>query len=134
MRYWKEEEVIQIRSTREEEVLKEVEEEDEGEGEEEGKGSGRRHAKLVRQSRVKESMSPRSIRCLSQHLQSPVHFLLRKHVKQLNLQKRSGRLICLRIIFLKEEGHTCHDVTVFCFKERQASPYSPNLIRFIWSQ
>ena len=77
MRYWKEEEVIKIRSTREEEVLKEVEE-DEEEGEEEGKGSGRRHAKLVRQSRVKESMSPRSIRCLSQHLQSPVHFLLRK--------------------------------------------------------
>ena len=75
MRYWKEEEVIQIRSTREEEVLKEVEEEDEEEGEEEGKGSGRRHAKLVRQSRVKESMSPRSIRCLLQHLQPPVHFL-----------------------------------------------------------
>ena len=78
MRYWKEEEVIQIRSTREEEALKEVEEEEEEEGEEEGKGSGRRHAKLVRQSRVKESMSPRSIRCLSQHFQPPVHFLLRK--------------------------------------------------------
>ena len=66
MRYWKEEEVIKIRSTREEEVLKDVEEEDEDEdaGGEEGKGTGRRHAKLVRQSRVKESMSPRSIRCL----------------------------------------------------------------------
>ena len=69
MRYWKEEEVIKIRSTREEEVLKEVEEEHE-EGVEEGitplkeglKGGGRRHAKLVRQSQVKESMSPRSIR------------------------------------------------------------------------
>ena len=64
MRYWKEEEVIKIRSTREEEVLKEEEEEEEEheEGGEEGKGRGRRHAKLVRQSRVKESMSPRSIR------------------------------------------------------------------------
>ena len=64
MRYWKEEEVIKIRSTREEEVLKEEEEEEEEheEGGDEGKGRGRRHAKLVRQSRVKESMSPRSIR------------------------------------------------------------------------
>ena len=72
MRYWKEEEVIKIRSTREEEVLKveEQEEEEEEEEGEEGKGGGRRqHAKLVRQSRVKESMSPRSIRshpCSSQ--------------------------------------------------------------------
>ena len=63
MRYWKEEEVIKIRSTREEEVLKEEEEEEEHEeGGDEGKGRGRRHAKLVRQSRVKESLSPRSIR------------------------------------------------------------------------
>ena len=65
MRYWKEEEVIKIRSTREEEVLKEEEEEEEEEheeGGEDGNGRGRRHAKLVRQSRVKESMSPRSIR------------------------------------------------------------------------
>ena len=65
MRYWKEEEVIKIRSTREEGVLKEEEEEEEEEheeGGEDGKGRGRRHAKLVRQSRVKESMSPRSIR------------------------------------------------------------------------
>ena len=79
VRYWKEEEVIKIRSTREEEVLKEVEEEDGEEGEEEGKGSGRRHAKLVRQSRVKESMSPRSIRCLSHHLKDkPLNILFQR--------------------------------------------------------
>ena len=70
MRYWKEEEVIKIRSTREEDVLKEEEEEEHEEheeGVEEGitplkESKGRRHAKLVRQSQVKESMSPRSIR------------------------------------------------------------------------
>ena len=64
MRYWKEEEVIKIRSKREEEVLKEEEDKvkKEGEEEDEDKAAGRRHAKLVRQSRVKESMSPRSIR------------------------------------------------------------------------
>ena len=65
MRYWKEEEVIKIRSKREEEVLKEGEEDKvkkEDEEEDEDKAAGRRHAKLVRQSRVKESMSPRSIR------------------------------------------------------------------------
>ena len=46
------------------ETLKEEEEEEEEheEGGDEGKGRGRRHAKLVRQNRVKESMSPRSIR------------------------------------------------------------------------
>ena len=50
--------------------MEEEEEEEEEEEGEEGKGGGRRqHAKLVRQSRVKESMSPRSIRshpCSSQ--------------------------------------------------------------------
>ena len=60
MEYWNEQEVIKIRSTARAEELVKVEEE---EVEEEDKTSGRRHPKLVRQSRVKESMSPRTIRC-----------------------------------------------------------------------
>ena len=60
MGYWNEQEVIKIRSTARAEELVKVEEE---EVEEEDKTSGRRHPKLVRQSRVKESMSPRTIRC-----------------------------------------------------------------------
>ena len=60
MGYWNEQEVIKIRSTARAEELVKVEEE---EAEEEDKTSGRRHPKLVRQSRVKESMSPRTIRC-----------------------------------------------------------------------
>ena len=56
MGYWNEQEVIKIRSTARAEELVKVEEE-------EDKTSGRRHPKLVRQSRVKESMSPRTIRC-----------------------------------------------------------------------
>ena len=62
MRYWKEEEMIKIRSKREEAVLKEDKVKKEDEEQDEDKAAGRRHAKLVRQSRVKESMSPRSIR------------------------------------------------------------------------
>ena len=60
MGYWNEQEVIKIRSTARAEELVKVEEE---EVEEEDKTSGRRHPKLVRQSRVKESMSPSTIRC-----------------------------------------------------------------------
>ena len=61
MGYWNEQEVIKIRSTaRAEEVVKVEEDKEE---QEEDKTSGRRHPKLVRQSRVKESMSPRTIRC-----------------------------------------------------------------------
>ena len=64
MGYWNEQEVIKIRSTaRAEEVVEVEEEEDKEEEQEEDKPSGRRHPKLVRQSRVKESMSPRTIRC-----------------------------------------------------------------------
>ena len=61
MGYWNEQEGIKIRSTaRAEEVVKVEEDKEE---QEEDKTSGRRHPKLVRQSRVKESMSPRTIRC-----------------------------------------------------------------------
>ena len=61
MGYWNEQEVIKIRSTARAEEVVEVEEDKEEQ--EEDKTSGRRHPKLVRQSRVKESMSPRTIRC-----------------------------------------------------------------------
>ena len=44
-------------------IPEEQEEQEDKEEQEEDKTSGRRHPKLVRQSRVKESMSPRTIRC-----------------------------------------------------------------------
>ena len=63
MGYWNEKEVIKIRSTaRAEEVVEVEEDKEDKEEQEEDKTSGRRHPKLVRQSRVKESMSPRTIR------------------------------------------------------------------------
>ena len=82
MGYWNEQEVIKIRSTARAEEVVEVEEDKEEQ--EEDKNSGRRHPKLVRQSRVKESMSPRTIRC---HLYLSSYQNEAEHTKQSVLEQ-----------------------------------------------
>ena len=118
MRYWKEEEVIKIRSTREEEVLKEENEEEHEEGVGEGiaplKDKGRRHAKLVRQSQVKESMSPRSIRCFHHYY---CHFSIFFGVKlKLSLNPFKAKLPNLKTFF-----RSYLSIMILSFEEIQTS-------------